>query len=222
MIATTAQLRTEFAKRAATNGLTIECPCDGTFNSQIAVIAEAPGDNELVKKMPLIGPSGHKLWTTMRQFGMSRMDCYITNVAKRQVSFGEDRRRPLSKPEQEQWYDLLLWELSQLPNLKYVVALGNFALEALTGHHGITKWRGSVLPVTLSNGRTVQVICTYNPAMILREPKTEITFQLDISKLRRVMNGKFKLPIIHTHINPSFSDAREWINKMRQDKLPIA
>lgn len=222
MITTTAQLRSEFAKRAVTNGLDIECPCDGTFNSQIAVIAEAPGDNEVAKKMPLIGPSGHKLWTTMRQFGISRMDCYITNVAKRQVSFGDDKRRPISKPEQEQWSDLLLWELSQLPNLKYVVALGNFALQALTQHTGITKWRGSVLPVTLSNGRTVQVICTYNPAMILREPKTEITFQLDISKLKRVMNGKFKLPVIHTHINPSFQDARDWIRKMRSDGLPVA
>ena len=96
MITTTAQLRSEFAKRAVTNGLDIECPCDGTFNSQIAVIAEAPGDNEVAKKMPLIGPSGHKLWTTMRQFGLNRMDCYITNVSKRQVSFGEDKRRQLS------------------------------------------------------------------------------------------------------------------------------
>ena len=222
MITTTAQLKAEFAKRAVTCGLDIECPADGTFNSQIAVIAEAPGDNEIAKKMPLIGPSGHKLWTTMRQFGFSRMDCYITNVAKRQVSFGDDKRRPMSKPEQEQWNDLLLWELSQLPNLKYVVALGNFALTALTGHVGITKWRGSVLPVTLSNGKVVQVICTYNPAMILREPKTEITFQLDISKLKRVVAGKFKVPIITTHINPSFADAREWINKMRRDGEPVS
>lgn len=222
MVTTISQLKLQVADRAATCGLTIECPPDGMFNAQIAIVAEAPGDNELAKKLPLIGPSGQKLWSTLRQHGVNRMDCYITNVSKRQVSFGDDTRRSLSKAEQSLWNDILLWELSQLPNLKYVVALGSFALEALCGQKGITLWRGSVLPVVLPSGKSVQVISTYNPAMILREPKTEIMFQLDLSKLRRVINGKFKVPVITTHINPSFKDAMEWVKQMRHGGLPVA
>jgi uracil-DNA glycosylase family 4 len=225
MPATTAQLKAEYAQRAEALGLSIDCPADGTFNAQIAIIAEAPGDVELVKKLPLIGPSGFKLWATLRQFGLHRMDCYITNVSKRQVSTNdEDRKnkRVMAKPEFSLWKDLVLWELSQLPNLKYVLALGNFALEALTGKTGISHWRGSVLDAELLDRRQVKVVCTYNPAMILREPRTEIMFQMDCGKLKRVIEGKYRLPIINTHINPSYKEAMEWIDKMRREGLPVA
>lgn len=215
-------IRREFNLRAARSGLVTECPPDGAFNSQIAVVAEAPGDNEVIKKIPLIGGSGHKLWQVMRNIDVSRTDCYVTNVSKRQVSFSSDRRKPMNRHEQETWNNLLLWELSQLPNVKYVVALGNFALEALCGKQGITAWRGSVLPVELPNGRTVEVLCTYNPAMILREPKTEIVFRMDIKKLKRVMNGTFVVPTILEHINPSKKDALEWINLMRYTGKPVS
>jgi uracil-DNA glycosylase family 4 len=215
-------LRTEFTRRALQAGLSIDCPMDGTFNAQIAVIAEAPGESEVHKKLPLIGASGSKLWQSLRPYNISRMDCYITNVSKRQVAFSDKGRDSINKGELGLWNELLLWELSQLPNLKYVVALGNFALSALLGHQGITQWRGSVIDAVLPNGRVVKVLCTYNPAMILREPKTEITFRFDLKKLQRVIDGKFKVPQITTHINPSYDDAIGWINQMRQGSSPVA
>lgn len=222
MIEDISSLRREFNVRAARSGLVPECPADGAFTSQVAVVAEAPGDNEVAKKMPLVGASGNKLWQVMRKNEINRTECYVTNVSKRQVSFSNDRRRPMNKHEQELWNSLLLWELSQLPNVKYVVALGNFALEALCGKQGITAWRGSVLDVELPNGRMVKVLCTYNPAMILREPKTEVVFRMDIRKLKRVMEGTFKVPEITAHINPSKKDAIEWINIMRHSGKPVS
>lgn len=222
MISNLTDLKREFQERAIRSSLNVECPADGALNAQIAIVAEAPGESEVQKRLPLIGAAGHKLWSTLRPQGITRMECYITNVAKRQVAFTDDKRRAMNKNEQDTWNALLLWELSQLPHLQYVVALGNFALTALTGHTGITQWRGSVIPVVLPNGRTVQVICTYNPAMILREPKTEITFHLDVKKIRRVMEGKHKVPEIHTHINPSMKDAIEWIREMRHGNTPVS
>ena len=228
MIKNTAEMKVEFARRARQSGLDVECMMDGSFNSSIAIIAEAPGDSEVSKKLPLIGGSGTMLWSKLRAIGLTRMETYITNVAKRQVSFGDSRRLPINKHELDLWNDLLLWELSQLPNLKYVVALGNYAVAALrrVSEGKITQWRGSVLPVELPNGRMVQVVCTYNPAMIMREPKTEITFKFDIHKLKRVINGKYRLPKVDTVINPTFDDAYTYLKDIHKEAVdhgtPIA
>lgn len=214
-----AKLKEQINVRAIQANLPIECSSDGLFNASIAVVAEAPGEVEVQKKLPLVGPSGSLLWKTLRRHGISRMDCYITNVAKRQISFTSGIKQPLNKLERQQWNELLLWELSQLPSLKYVVAAGNFALSALTGREGITQWRGSVLDVELPGGRSVKVICTFNPALVLREPKNEIIFSLDMHKVRRVIDGKHKVPTIQTHINPSYSEAMDFLDATQRESV---
>lgn len=215
---TTAQMRTLIKEKAEEVGLDVQCSIDGTVLSEVAIVAEAPGESEVARRVPLIGTSGSLLFQVLRQSKfLGRSEFYLTNVSKRQVSFGSDKRRPINRHEQDLWNDILLWELSQLPNLKYIVALGNFALTALTGNEGITQWRGSVLTVALPNGRQVQVICTYNPAMILREPKLEVIFRHDLSKLRRVMDGKHKVPVIETHINPTYDEANDFIYTIRKE-----
>ena len=64
---------------------------------------------------------------------------------------------------------------------------------------------------------TVKVICTYNPALVLSEPKTEIVFNLDMAKIRRVIDGKHKPPQITTIINPSSTDALSYIEQVRKE-----
>ena len=73
------------------------------------------------------------------------------------------------------WQHILQEELSRLPNLKYVIALGNYALEALTGLTGITDKRGSVFPLVIG-GRVVQVVCTFSIPHVMREPRMEVVF----------------------------------------------
>lgn len=224
-------MRNELTARANQYGLDMQCGCDGSFFAEVAIIAEAPGDKEVANKKPLVGGSGKALWDVLRKYGIQRGDTYITNVSKRQVSFGNDKRHPISKNELEHWIGLLQWELSQLPNLKYVLVLGNMALKALAGVEGITDWRGSVLDVNIlkdaplggtPNYRSLKAVCTYNPAAVLREPKLELTFGFDCSKLRKVMDGNWVVEPVTTHINPSFDDAMDWIDKMERDRRPVA
>ena len=161
----TNQLIKEFARRASAAGLNPKVMGDGSVNSEIAVVAEAPGEREVDKGVPLVGGSGRYLWDTLRQFGITRQHCYVTNVVKRQVSLSSktDERDNVNKGELEHWEGLLDWELGQLPNVKYILALGNYALHAVTGEHGITNWRGSVLSHKLRSGREVKVIVSYKP-----------------------------------------------------------
>ena len=218
-------LMREFTARAKACQLEVDCLGSGKLDSEICVIAEAPGETECKMSMPLVGGAGRLLWDTLRPFDIGRSDCYVTNVVKKQVALSTktDARSPVKKPELEHWEGLLQWELDHLPNLKYVLALGNFALQALVGETGITKWRGSVFDCKVGRkGRVVKVIVTNNPGHIIRSLALEPMYKFDIAKLRRVMDGKFRQHKIDGIINPSYEESIKFIDSLSRDKRPIA
>jgi uracil-DNA glycosylase family 4 len=224
-VTTEGELIREFSRRAKACNLTVDCLGAGDIKSKICVIAEAPGEREVAMKMPLVGGSGKLLWDVLRPHNIRRADCYVTNVVKKQVALSTktDARNPVKKPELEHWEGLLDWELDHLPNLTYILALGNFALHALTGDTGITKWRGSVFDCKVGRTqRTVKVIVTNNPAHILRNLAMEPMYKFDIAKLRRVMDGNFKRHDITGIINPSFDKANAYLEQLGRDNAPIA
>ncbi|HSW91777.1 MAG TPA: DNA polymerase [Candidatus Saccharimonadales bacterium] len=228
MVNSVAEINKEIVKRCNQMGLVYDCGADGIFNSEIAIIAEAPGDRERTMKMPLVGGSGTELWNTLRQYGINRRSVYISNVMKRQLlavanSTGKEK---IGHGEVSMYSSILLWELSQLPNLKFVLVLGNYALQALTGLTGISLYRGSVLDVQLSNPSTgdkrdVKVIAALNPAAILREPKNQLMFRFDMKRFNDVVTGQFEEYNINAIINPTFDEAMAWIEKMRTGGLPV-
>jgi uracil-DNA glycosylase family 4 len=84
----TAELKERFTLQAQTAGLQVECAMGGTMNATLAIIAEAPGRNEVAQGIPLIGGAGNILWKSLRNYcpSVKRHECYITNVVKRQVA----------------------------------------------------------------------------------------------------------------------------------------
>lgn len=220
-----AELSSIFRQRAKDANLNPSVLMDGAFHSEVAVVAEAPGETEVMRETPLIGGSGQVLWRSLTAItGLRRTDVYITNVIKRQLSLGGGNdKAKIGRPEVKAWASLLRWELAQLPNLKYVLLLGNYAVDALLGlgDVGITNWRGSVVEGEIGD-RKVYFIVAFNPAYILREPKTEIMFKFDLGKLKRVMAGKWKPYEIEAHYDPSPTEAVAWMDKMHDEKVPVA
>lgn len=227
MTLTIAELLREYRLRAESLDMQVDVSAAGPINATVAIIGEAPGEREKATGMPFMGGAGQLLWDALRRINLKRSDVYSTNVVKRQLSTHKDRDAPddgkphVQKHELSNWQNLLRWELSQLPNLKYVLALGNMALEALTDKSGITDWRGSVLSVKFDN-REIYVIPTYNPAFPLREPKTEIVFRFDIGRLGRVMTNGYKMPDIACVLNPTLDEAIQWVDKMQDEKKPVS
>jgi uracil-DNA glycosylase family 4 len=222
---TEAWLMREFTARAKACQLTIDCLGAGDVNSKIAIIGEAPSESDSKMKMPFVGGAGKLLWDTLRPLELTRKDFYVTNVCKKQVTFSSqvDAKNPIKKVEIAHWEGLLDWELDNLPNLQYVLALGNFALHALTGELGINKWRGSVFDCKVGRtGRVVKVICTNNPGHIMRSLAMEPMYRFDIAKLRRVLDGKFKKHVVTARINPTIREANEFLDELDRDDAPIA
>ena len=223
------EMNSELAAVIGAAGYEFVCGCGGILNSSIAVVAEAPGERETQLRTPLIGGSGKYLWDRLRSYKLTRNDVYITNVCKRKlVSAAEGHaisdtqsKVTLGKQERSWWRHLLWEELSRLPNLQYVVALGSYALEALVGYTAITQARGSVFPVDI-NGRRVQVLATYNPAHVIREPRMEIVFRFDLDKLDRLRKGEFHVPRIDALVNPSFTEAMDCLRWLSSIDTPIS
>jgi uracil-DNA glycosylase len=211
-------------------GFQFDCGAGGRTDATIAIVAEAPGEREVQQRVPLIGGSGKYLWDIVRKDGITRNDVYITNVVKRKLVSAADgyavaankQKITVTKQEKSGWRHILHEELSRLPRLEYVVALGNYALEALTGLSGITDKRGSVFALDLPNDRRVQVLCTYNPAHVMREPRMEIVFRMDINKLKRLREGTFSVPHIEALINPTYTEVIDFIRWACTVNAPIA
>lgn len=236
-------MRREFKHRAESLGLKVDCMMDGDTRSEIIVIAEAPGEREVSTGSPLIGGSGNLLWTTLTKATKKHQDMrritrtttYVTNLSKTQLAM-RSGKRVLPEIQFQQWKMLLMWELAQLPNIKYVLVLGSYALRAIIGESEITHWSGSMVPSTLKHvvsqphadgyrveSRNVMVGCTFNPAFIFREPRMEPKFILDINRFISVLRGTFKPHVIDTSlINPTPREAVNWCSKMLDEDRPVS
>ncbi len=212
------------ASHANSLGLSYDVLGDGSPSSQIAIIGEYPGDTEVQLKRPLMGASGRYLWQELLKIGVKREQCYITNVIKRSVI--TDHKEKLSVPAEERrkWGAVLAQELSQLSSVKYILLLGGTALEAVTGHTGIKKWRGSVLNFTKEMGfqRDGHVAISFNPAFVLRDPTVEVPFKMDMARFARVINGSYKPHVISALINPTKLEAISFIRGLRAARLPVS
>ena len=140
----------------------------GPSNAKIAIVGEAPGATENRTGTPFVGKAGRELNKLLKQAGIDRDACYLTNVVKVQPlknNFGvyyQDKERSDPTPELLQAHDQLLDEL-QLVHPNIIIALGNEALSALTGMRDITKRRGSIYESDVG-----KVLATIHPSMLLR------------------------------------------------------
>lgn len=206
-------------------GLEYQVLGSGSPSSQIVVIAEFPGETECQLKMPLVGGSGKYLWQELSKVGIKREQCYITNVVKKKLTEEKNsNKKVLPKEEMLKWHTVLREELSLLPNARYVLVLGNVALESLTGHTGITKWRGSALSFTKEMGfcQNGMMVITYNPAFVFRDPKVGFHFFIDIQRFKRVYDGTWKPYEVVAHYDPTKRQALDYIRKIRSEKLAVS
>lgn len=227
-IKNTEQLRMQFEAHASDFNLPMQVFSDGPLMSTVAIVGEGPGETEVRRGKPWVGSAGNLLWTELRKYGLHRANVYTTNVVKRQISLGREgnEKNVVHRDELEKWISLLRWELSKLPNLKYIFVMGNFALEAILGEQKITNWRGSVIDTTIEGPiqgkpRIVKAVMTINPAYAMRDLKMEPVFGLDCGKLGMAINGTFKEYKIETKINPTYQDAVKYLTDLERARKPF-
>ena len=135
----------------------------GPLNPKLMIIGEAPGKYENESGIPFVGPTGQMLDAFLRTAGISRNECYITNVVKYQPPFNDLKKLHLINVDlNKQVEDLWETEIKVFhPNC--ILAIGDVALQATTGLSGIINYRGSIL--TANDGIT-KVVPAIHPATI--------------------------------------------------------
>lgn len=141
----------------------------GPLEPDLMAIGEAPGKHENDTGIPFSGPSGEILNDCLSKAGMRRSEVYVTNVCKYQPPMNDLTKLHLIgvnlADESKRLWDE---EISRLKP-KCILAVGDTALEHVTGYTGILKYRGSIL--TAKDGITKVVPCVHPAALFNRGDK---------------------------------------------------
>ncbi len=148
---------------------------EGNPEAQIVVIGEAPGAEEDAQGRPFVGRSGKLLDKILEAIGFSREDVFICNIIKCRPP---ENRNPLTD-EIECCMPWLKTQL-QLIKPKIVLLLGRVAANTVLNNkqsmgnlrEKIIRWNG------------YDVIVTYHPAALLRNPNWKRHCWEDVKMLR--------------------------------------
>lgn len=199
-----------------------EVPADGPIPARIMIVGEAPGADEEAQGRPFVGSSGKELDRMLHEAGVSRSECFVTNVcrvrpprndislyiAERKKDRTLDHVQVRGKwvlPPVAEGIEKLKVEIGMVkPNL--IIALGGTAMWALTGISGIMKWRGSMLHCDFAP--EVKVVPTIHPAAVLRQWDLRAIAVHDLKRAAPFRDGRpYPAKRWETIVRPSFEKA---------------
>lgn len=152
---------------------------DGSPTARLVFLGEAPGADEDAQGVPFVGRAG-KLLTDMIERGMKlrRQDVYIMNIIKCRPP---GNRNPL--PHEARNCRRYLLRQLELVEPEFICCLGAVAAQnLLETTQPIGKLRGRI-----HDWRGVQVLCTYHPAYLLRNPDAKRPTWEDLQMLMEAM-----------------------------------
>lgn len=192
---------------------------DGPLSAKIAIVGEAPGVTEVMSGLGFSGMSGKLLWDILGRHGITRSDCYVTNVIKVRPPNDDlttfikiDKGHAKTTDAYELAEQALYAELATLSECNVIVAVGGVALWALCKKTAVSKRRGSILQGPLGK----KVIPIIHPAAALREYMYTHMISLDAARIRQEsFYPDIRLPARNIIIRPSFDDAINFLQKVK-------
>lgn len=127
------------------------------------IVGEAPGKYEDEYQRPFVGPTGQILDDLLFKAGINRSECYLTNVVKYRPPFNDFEKLHLIGVDVKQSEEELWDNEIRVFNPNCILAIGDRALQAVTGYSGILNYRGSIL--LAKDGKT-KVVPTIHPAAL--------------------------------------------------------
>jgi len=150
---------------------------EGSKGAKAALVGESPGAPDIDSGKPFMGPAGQMLERILGSIGLARADCYLTNVVK--IVCQGDEITP-------EWLSLftpyLHRELAAVAP-RVIISFGNTPTRALLR----TKKPISQLRGEFQNYAGTQLMPTFNPAYLLRDPTKKREVWEDMKKIRALL-----------------------------------
>lgn len=137
---------------------------DGDPNAEIVFVGEGPGFHEDRQGIPFVGKAGQLLNKMIFAMGIERADVYIANVVKCRPPNNRD-----PAPDEIKQCSPFLYKQLETINPKVIITLGRFASQCLLDtRRSMGSMRGR-----WQDWRGVEVMPTYHPAFLLRNPESK-------------------------------------------------
>jgi len=201
----------------------------GPRNARLAAIGMSPARQEIADKVPFVGPSGRIFNDALAASKISRNAVYVTNLCAffiddndlysvPQEILEKERQRVFRELEEVKPNCLLIMGAQTLVLLMegYVGPFGSKSQKRAAARWGITKWRGSIIPLTLPNGRVQKCVVAHHPAGFIRGQWKWLPVFKYIDVPRAVTQSSFpenKMTPRSAIVAPSFRQAREWLQE---------
>jgi len=200
----------------------------GPLKPELMAIGEAPGQNENAQGIPFVGASGEMINECFRKANIRRSEVYITNVVKYQPPFNDFTKLHLIDVNLADSIKSLWEEEINARKPKCILAIGDEALQAVTGFSGILKYRGSIL--TAKDGVT-KCVPTIHPAALFNRGdrggleytyikliEHDITRAVEESKTRQLCLPDRQLDVCHSSLDLyRFFDKYKHLDKATTD-----
>ncbi len=153
----------------------------GSAKADLVFVGEGPGRDEDLQGLPFVGRAGKLLTQMIEAMGLTRDKVYIANVVKCRPP----NNRPPEKDEVATCIPFLLRQLEVI-HPKVIVCLGSTAAQNLLGTiKSISHFRGQWFDF-----RGMQLMATYHPAYLLRNPAAKGDVWKDLQKVMGVLGLK--------------------------------
>jgi DNA polymerase len=154
---------------------------DGGPNARLMFVGEGPGADEDAQGLPFVGRAGQLLNNMIAAMGLKREEVYIANVVKCRPP---GNRTP--EPEEANTCSPFLFQQIDVVRPQVLVALGATAATYLLGQRQpLAGLRGRVHAF-----RGMQLIVTYHPAFLLRDPRQKKEAWADLQIAMRELGLK--------------------------------
>lgn len=159
---------------------------DGCPTAKVVLIGEAPGADEDRIGRPFVGRSGQLLDKMLKAVGLDRSVCYITNV----LPWRPPGNRTPTDGEIAVCLPFLRRQIDII-NPDYLFILGGSAANALLDcQESISKLRGRWLEYKNASGKNIEVLASFHPAYLLRNPGQKAKVWNDLLRLsKKISNG---------------------------------
>lgn len=153
----------------------------GDATVPLVFVGEAPGAEEDRQGIPFVGRAGNLLTKIIEAMGLKREQVYICNVLKCRPPGNRD-----PQPDEVATCSPFLDRQLALLKPKVICTLGRHSTMRLTGQAAAMK----SLHGQIFEYRGFQVIPTYHPAALLRNPSLKALVWEDVQKVRALLDAE--------------------------------
>lgn len=154
---------------------------DGSPDTDIYFLGEAPGFYEDRDGKPFVGQAGKLLNQVLEIIGLKRENVYISNVVRFRPPGNRD---PL--PEEIEAFRPYVDEEIEVIDPKIIVTLGRFSMGKFFPYEKISQIHGKPKEISW-NGKKLVVIPMYHPAAALRRGEIMEEFKKDFKVIPQVL-----------------------------------